>query len=359
LRRLLKDFPEFAAKLGVDITKEQCVPQGVQVAWWRRWFNWLQGRSPEGHHMDFSPERYRQFFGPKLTYEQWKLLPRGVAANPKMGTDAYVVSLTSWPARTKEGTWGIWVTIESLMRQTVKPDRIILWLSEEEYPGHDKDKLLPQTLIDLQARGLEIRWTPKNTRALKKLLPALEAKIPANIITVDGDRIYGPRWLQRFRDAHRENPDLVLGIAARYMPVRKKQMAPFGWSGSFFTTPGRYDAFHFPEGFTGVLYPYDSTGRTCHGLDHRVLTATPDYVQTADDLWWYICRVLTGKPFRLLGYTAEESQVELSLPSPLGPRNTEEGGNDAVLRRLLKDFPEFAAKLGVDVTKPQCVPPGS
>jgi len=194
---------------------------------------------------------------------------------------------------------------------------------------------------------------------LTKLLPALEANIPANIITVDDDRIYDACWLERFRDARRKHPGILLGIAARYIPLETGQMRPFGWSGDFFTTPGSYDARCFPEGFAGVLYPYDPTGKTCYGLDHRTVTQVPDYVASADDLWWYMGRVLAGTSFRLLGHTIEASLKGVELSEPLGPHNVGSGGNDHTLRLLLKDFPDFAAKLGVDTSKPQCVPPAA
>ena len=40
-----------------------------------------------------------------------------------------IVSLTSFPPRIKK----IWLTIETLLRQKDKPDRIILWLSVDEF----------------------------------------------------------------------------------------------------------------------------------------------------------------------------------------------------------------------------------
>ena len=41
-----------------------------------------------------------------------------------------IVSLTSFPGRINE----VWICIESLMRQTFKPDAIELWLSLKQFP---------------------------------------------------------------------------------------------------------------------------------------------------------------------------------------------------------------------------------
>ena len=57
-----------------------------------------------------------------------------------------IVSLTSYPKRI--GT--VWLTIETLLRQSVKPDEIILWLAQEQFKSID---VLPRELIELQKCG--------------------------------------------------------------------------------------------------------------------------------------------------------------------------------------------------------------
>ena len=52
------------------------------------------------------------------------------------GTDSesrIIVSLTTYPARVQ----GVWVTIASLLNQTMKPYKVILWLAEEQFPKHE------------------------------------------------------------------------------------------------------------------------------------------------------------------------------------------------------------------------------
>ena len=315
-------------------------------------------RSAEGRHIDFDDMRYYHYFGgERITYDQWKKLPRGVAAKPKTGEEAYVVSLTSWTKRTEEGTPGVWATIESLMRQTKKPDRIILWLSEEEYPGGDKE--LPQTLLDLQRRGLEIKWTPKNTKALKKLLPALEAGIRANIVSVDDDGVYHGRWLERLCASHKEHLKALHANVGQYMPVVRGQMSCFQGTGRvYYYEKGCYKDHWFPEGCGGVLYCYDDSQRTCYGLDWGILDPHMlTYGLANDDLLFYLCRVLAGTPFYLLGYPKGEYLIETYLAAPLCAENIGQGRNNSELRRILKDFPEFAKKLGVDINQEQCMPP--
>ena len=62
-----------------------------------------------------------------------------------------IVSLTSFPKRIDT----LWITIETLLRQSMKPDEIILWLAEEQFNGIDS---LPKALLEQQKRGLTIRF---------------------------------------------------------------------------------------------------------------------------------------------------------------------------------------------------------
>ena len=62
-----------------------------------------------------------------------------------------IVSLTSFPRRIS----AVWQTIESLMRQELCPDKIILWLSKEQFSSTEQ---LPKELQKLCERGLEINF---------------------------------------------------------------------------------------------------------------------------------------------------------------------------------------------------------
>jgi hypothetical protein len=113
---------------------------------------------------------------------QWQLKPNG---HPHGLPAALVVSLTSYPPRF--GTLSL--TLRSLLLQTVKADRTILWIA------HADIQLLPKNVTDLQAAGLEIRAT-EDMKSYKKIIPALEAFPDAFICTADDDVYYWPTWLE-------------------------------------------------------------------------------------------------------------------------------------------------------------------
>ena len=72
------------------------------------------------------------------------------ALNSEKRTEKVIASMTSFPARIEY----VHIALKSLMTQSYKPDRIVLWLAEEQFPEHH----LPQQLLTLQDYGLESNW---------------------------------------------------------------------------------------------------------------------------------------------------------------------------------------------------------
>ena len=75
-----------------------------------------------------------------------------------------IVSLTTYPGRIDQA----WKTISSLLNQTLKPKRVILWLAKEQFP----DQQLPESVQRLTGRGLEIRYC-EDLKSHKKYFEAM------------------------------------------------------------------------------------------------------------------------------------------------------------------------------------------
>lgn len=95
----------------------------------------------------------------------------------------YIVSLTSFPKRINK----LWIVIESILRQTHKPDKIVLWLSKEQFKSYDD---LPFSLLEQQNRGLEIHFVDDDIKSHKKYFYSLKLFPYDYLITVDDDIIY-------------------------------------------------------------------------------------------------------------------------------------------------------------------------
>src|SRR5690606_5759236 len=62
----------------------------------------------------------------------------GFGLNSSQRDEKYIVSFTSFPGRIDQ----VWIVAELLLRQSFKPDAVILWLSEEQFP----DRQVPKNL---------------------------------------------------------------------------------------------------------------------------------------------------------------------------------------------------------------------
>lgn len=193
------------------------------------------------------------------------------------GTDEIIISLTSYPKRINE----IHLTIQSLLMQEKKPNKVILWLAESQFPEKEND--LPEQLLNLVKYGLDIMWC-EDYRSYKKLVPTLKLYPEAIIVTVDDDMYYHPQMLKRLYEAYLKNPDVI----------HCHRGTKYEWNNSDFTTiPGGYETYGRPSylhkltGCSGVLYPP-------HSLYSDVINSDlfMSLAPTNDDLWFWLMGVM-------------------------------------------------------------------
>ena len=184
-----------------------------------------------------------------------------------------IISLTSFPARIERA----WIAIESLMQQDIRPHKVVLVLSQEEFPSRE----LPMALRRQQARGLEILWVPQNTRSYKKLLPTRERYPDAWIMTADDDVRYDKWRLRRLVDAASSTPGTVIGHSGWEITVEATGIAPYvSWPPAGPHTPPNRCLL---TGVGGVLYPP-------HALPSHLLLDIDLALATcpvADDIWFW------------------------------------------------------------------------
>ena len=99
-----------------------------------------------------------------------------------------IVSLTSYGLRVNDT---LPYTLYSLLQQTLKPNRIIVWLDNVNWDNNN----LPEILKKLQSLGVEFFFVP-DIRSYKKLIPALKMFPDNVIITVDDDCYYNERTIE-------------------------------------------------------------------------------------------------------------------------------------------------------------------
>ena len=122
--------------------------------------------------------------------------------NRETREEKVTVSLTSYPARIPY----VHLAIKSLMMQTYKPDRIVLWLAEEQF----STKELPKELTDLQKYGLEIVWMHDIYGHKKYFYPVINQADNEVVITYDDDIIYSPNSIKRLMKTHKKYPNCLV-----------------------------------------------------------------------------------------------------------------------------------------------------
>ncbi len=197
----------------------------------------------------------------------------------------YVVALTSFPERIYMKNMPVQQTVYSLLSQNFRPWKVILYLSEEEFPRRERQ--LPHSLKSLKKNGLEIHFCPRNMRSYKKLLPALSEYPDKTIITADDDILYPQDWLSRLILAAQKYPQQIVAHRGRRIKVCNGKISPYEeWTLEDFS---EYSKLNLPTGAGGILYPP-------HIFHHDIYnySIAQKLAPYADDLFFWAMAVLKG-----------------------------------------------------------------
>lgn len=193
-----------------------------------------------------------------------------------------IISLTSHGKRLEE----VWLTIESLMQQTFKANKIILWLDKEV-----SLELLPYTLKLQEKRGLIIKKYLPDIRSYKKLIPTLKEYPEATIITVDDDLIYDFNFIEKLIRMHKSHPTEILAARTHVMTFDNEgNLKNYNeWKKCCSETSNPKHLFL--TGVGGVLYPP-------YSLDPEVLNEDifTKICPSADDVWFTAMALKKGTP---------------------------------------------------------------
>ncbi len=183
-----------------------------------------------------------------------------------------IVSLTTYGRRLDD----VCFTIESIMQQTFKPNRIVLWIDPLE-----NGRQIPESLILQQKRGLEIKVEPSRIRSYTKLIPSLRNYPEDVIITVDDDMLYDFDLVERLIKSYLTDPTAI--HAARTHVITFKPNGTIDSYNKWKACSSETDNPNliFFTGVGGVLYPPGI-------MDEEVLNdkAFMSLAPKADDVWF-------------------------------------------------------------------------
>lgn len=263
---------------------------------------------------------YYRFWG----YKHLKHLKRGY--NPEL-----IVSLTSYNRRVKHT---VYYTILSLFKQSIPPNRIILWLDNSWSPNN-----IPPNLIRLMHLGLEIKYC-ENIGSYKKLIPTLRVAPNDIIITVDDDVFYSSNFIKKLYNSYLMAPNLIHCTQALRISVENHlNFKPYNTWNKFDTIgPSKHI---FPIGEGGVLYPPNS-------LYHDIINIElfMNLCPNADDIWFWMMAKLNSREHRLVTdkkmyYSFDAIYQYFHKGTALTHSNKKQNKNDIQLNNVLKYYSDI------------------
>ncbi|PZQ47863.1 MAG: glycosyltransferase [Micavibrio aeruginosavorus] len=262
-------------------------------------------------------------------FENWAALLRikktsrePFETKPHGRKEEVIISLTSYPKRFGTLHW----TLECLTRQTVKADRVIVWLYEP-----DMAHITPE-MRALESRNVEFRAAPEDYKSFKKIFYTLTTFPNAIIITVDDDMYYKPTMLEELIEAWSgDYKEIVCHYGVRIPVDASGKKRPFReWKEIRGPLADALDVM--PYGFGGVLYPPGALPpQTLNTADFKRLCPH------ADDVWLYWMARMNGCRYR----KAPKDVKVLEWPSTQasGLKNQNMGWrNDEQIDKMAKEY---------------------
>jgi hypothetical protein len=232
----------------------------------------------------------------------------------------YIVSLTTYPPRMRN----LWLTLESIRRQTYPPKKIVLCLYEGEFEARDLQD-------DVSTRVDEIIWIKENTKSYKKLQPAMEKYPNDIIITIDDDVIYKKNIMELLLKEHKRNNKCIIGTRGRRMTFVNGKMGKYN---SFKITKTEQEGNNLIlTGIGAVLYPCADIKDKSIYLNYELAS---ELAPNADDLWFWYSSIKTEMGIYSLGILSYTPIQIFNSMSGLADNNVLRNGNDIQIEKIIQ-----------------------
>lgn len=242
--------------------------------------------------------------------------------------EQYIISMASYAGRYHV----LPIALKSLLLQTVKPDRIVVWLDEE-----NRENAVTEELQKLCVYGVEYRYTTDGLKPHKKYLYAMQEFPNANIVTVDDDVVYSGDMLESLVKAHALYPQCIC--------ARRVHKITFDQTGKI--KPYREWKYEYRKakapshmlcatGGGGTLYPANIMPEETFNMN-----AIRELSLNADDIWLKLMELIGGvKVMWVKNRYVMPLEIDNSQYSSLCRGNVDKGGNDSFLKLLFERYPQ-------------------
>ncbi len=253
-------------------------------------------------------------------------LEKDISVKNKCQVDV-IVSFTSFPARINN----VWQVVECMLRQTYKPKKIILWLSNDQFESID---VLPDSLKRRISDTFEIKLVSGDIKSHKKYYYVSKDYKDDMIFLIDDDLYYPTDIIERSYKKFMENPGSVVcnyGYVIKYN--EDGTIKPYN---SWHEIVGNYDGadIFFGSG-GGTLFVPSSLYHDLTNIE-LALSLAP----IADDIWLNAMCDLNS-----LKKIVVKAGLVLAIHSPndtlLYKSNIDQGSNDVQLSHVISKYESY------------------
>lgn len=235
-----------------------------------------------------------------------------------------IVSLTSYRKRFIT----LNLCIKTLLLQTTKPDKIVLYIVE------DDKKYLPEKVLRLQKYGLEIKYVKDDLRPHKKYYYAMKEFPNDIIITIDDDCLYSKYLVEELYRTYKKFPQAIITGRAREIRVVNAEFLSYN-SWNLAEKSLKPSLSLLATGVGGVLYP----PHLLNLFELLNINKINKYI-SVDDLWLKAVELKERVPVVLCDSKVDKLRIELpgAAENGLAKSNVKMNQNDVYWSLLNKEY---------------------
>ena len=247
--------------------------------------------------------------------------------NVQLDKNNIIVSLTTFPQRIDK----IWIVVECMVRQKIRPQKIILWLAKSQFPNEYND--LPSNLsYYINNKLIDIRFVNEDLRSHKKYYYALNEYPHSKIIVVDDDIYYPNTIIVDLINLNNKYPKSICCLRAHKVTFSSNnKLDPYKkWEKVINNHGPSFELFHTSGG--GTLYQKNNFDESLFDKDIFMTICA-----NADDVWLNIMaqknKTMTVKSNYFSNLIPIKNKSE-----KLSKHNVTLGGNDLQIKEVINYY---------------------
>lgn len=237
-----------------------------------------------------------------------------------------IVSLTSFTPRFEK----IHLCLKSLLLQSVKPDRIIVYLGSDS-----SEEVFTKEMRELERFGIEYRIDEnRNIRSHMKYFFSVQEFENDLVVTADDDIYYPSNWLESLLKTHDKYPNAVCARRVHRVKKMGDGLASYNSWEDQCRSISKPSFDLLATGVGGVLYPPHCLD--CRAFDEK---AIKDLCYEADDVWLKCMEVLNKTPVVWVkNWEVDLLAVEKVQKAALSNQNVDFCKNDLFLMNVMNHY---------------------